>query len=40
MLPSSPIPTQGVSLQEMEGVQSITNDGIDRDVLDAAQSTN
>lgn len=40
MLPSSPTPTQGVSLQEMEGVQSITNDGIDRDVLDAAQSTN
>lgn len=40
MIPSSPTPTQGLSLQEMEAVQSITNDGIDRDVLDAAQSTN
>lgn len=40
MIPSSPTPTQGLSLQEMEAVQSITNDGIDRDVLDAAQLTN
>ncbi|WP_269900058.1 flagellar motor protein MotB [Paenalcaligenes faecalis] len=40
MIPSSPTPTQGLSLQEMEAVQSITNDGIDRDVHDAAQSTN
>lgn len=40
MIPSSPTPTQGLSLQEMEAVQSIANDGIDRDVLDAAQLTN
>lgn len=40
MIPSPPTPTQGLSLQEMGAVQSITNDGIDRDVLDAAQSTN
>lgn len=40
MLPSSPTPTQGASPQETEGIQSITNDGIDRDVLDTAQSIN